>query len=226
MITVRDVKKDYRLGEEVVHALAGITLDIPEREFIAFVGPSGSGKSTLLHLIGGLDTPSSGEIVVDGQNLSHASDAELAAYRNKKVGFVFQSFHLHPTYTALENVAIPLLFSGTPKAERLKRASVALETVGMSHRASHRPNQLSGGERQRVSIARALITNPCIIAADEPTGNLDSANGAHIMELLSHLNRICGIALLVATHDAEMARRATRIITLKDGLVTGDTHAA
>ena len=226
MITIRDVKKDYRLGEELVHALGGITMDIPAGEFTALVGPSGSGKSTLLHLIGGLDTPSSGRIEVEGQDLSRASDSELAAYRNKQVGFVFQSFHLHPTYTALENVAIPLLFNGTPKAERLKKAAAALETVGLSQRANHRPNQLSGGERQRVSIARALVTNPCIIAADEPTGNLDSANGAHIMDLLSRLNHECGITLLVATHDAEMARRAQRVITLRDGLVTGDIRAA
>jgi putative ABC transport system ATP-binding protein len=226
MINVRAVIKDYHLGEETVHALAGVSLDISPGEFAAFVGPSGSGKSTLLHLIGGLDTPTSGSIIVDGQDLSRASDRELAAYRNKRVGFVFQSFHLHPTYTALENVAIPLLFSGAQRIERLKRAAVALQTVGLTHRAGHRPNQLSGGERQRVSIARALVTNPCIIAADEPTGNLDSVNGARIMDLLSALNRDCGITLLVATHDAEMARRAGRIITLRDGRVTGDTHAA
>ena len=226
MIAVRDVKKDYRLGDEVVHALAGVSLDIPKGEFAAFVGPSGSGKSTLLHLIGGLDTPSSGSIVVDGQDLSRAPDGELAAYRNKSVGFVFQSFHLHPTYNALENVAIPLLFGGVPKAERLKRAAAALETVGLSQRAGHRPNQLSGGERQRVSIARALVTNPCIIVADEPTGNLDTANGCRIMELLSSLNKDCGITLIVATHDAEMARRAGRIVNLRDGVITGDTHAA
>jgi putative ABC transport system ATP-binding protein len=226
LINIRNVKKDYRLGEETVHALAGVTLDIPDGEFTAFVGPSGSGKSTLLHLIGGLDTPSYGSIVVDGQNLSQAKDGELATYRNKCVGFVFQSFHLHPTYTALENVAIPLLFNGTPRAERLKRAATALETVGLSQRAGHRPNQLSGGERQRVSIARALVTNPSIIAADEPTGNLDSVNGAHIMDLLSELNRSCCITLLVATHDAEMARRAQRVITLRDGVVTGETRAS
>ena len=226
MIAVRDVKKDYRLGDEVVHALAGVSLDLPRGEFAAFVGPSGSGKSTLLHLIGGLDTPSSGSIVVDGQDLSRAPDGELAAYRNKSVGFVFQSFHLHPTYNALENVAIPLLFGGVPKAERLKRAAAALETVGLSQRAGHRPNQLSGGERQRVSIARALVTNPCIIVADEPTGNLDTANGCRIMELLSSLNKDCGITLIVATHDAEMARRADRIVNLRDGVITGDTNAA
>jgi putative ABC transport system ATP-binding protein len=225
LINVNNVRKDYFLGDETVHALAGINIEIPDGEFAAFVGPSGSGKSTLLHLIGGLDTPSSGSILVDGQDLSRALDKELAAYRNKCVGFVFQSFHLHPTYTALENVAIPLLFNGTPRAEREKRAAAALETVGLSHRAGHRPNQLSGGERQRVSVARALVTKPRIIAADEPTGNLDSVNGARIMDLLAELNLGCGITLLVATHDAEMARRAHRVLTLKDGVVTGDTHA-
>jgi putative ABC transport system ATP-binding protein len=225
LISVNNVSKDYFLGGETVHALSGINMEIPDGEFAAFVGPSGSGKSTLLHLIGGLDTPSSGSILVDGQDLSQAPDRELASYRNKCVGFVFQSFHLHPTYTALENVAIPLLFNGTPRAEREKRAASALETVGLSHRAGHRPNQLSGGERQRVSVARALVTKPRIIAADEPTGNLDSVNGARIMDLLAELNRGCGITLLVATHDAEMARRAHRVLTLRDGVVTGDTHA-
>ncbi|XUX00827.1 MAG: ABC transporter ATP-binding protein [Dehalogenimonas sp.] len=224
-IEVRDLKKDYHLGEEFVHALAGVSIDIPKGEFAAFVGPSGSGKSTLLHLIGGLDTPSLGSITVDGHDLSRASDKELAVYRNRNIGFVFQAFHLHPTYTALENVAIPLLFSGTDKAERLSRARIALEAVGLSQRADHRPNQLSGGERQRVSIARALVTDPSIIVADEPTGNLDSANGIRIMELLGSLNREHGITLIVATHDAELARRARRVVTLRDGLIIGDTRA-
>ena len=154
MITIRDLVKDYRLGDETVHALAGVSLNIPDGEFIAIVGPSGSGKSTLLHLIGGLDTPSSGSITVAGHDLSRASDRELAAYRNLKVGFVFQTFNLHPTYTALENVAIPLIFSKVSAGERTKRAAAALDSVGMSHRAGHLPNQLSGGERQRVAIAR------------------------------------------------------------------------
>ncbi|APV43890.1 putative ABC transport system ATP-binding protein [Dehalogenimonas formicexedens] len=224
-IEVRDLKKDYHLGDEFVHALAGVSIDIPKGEFAAFVGPSGSGKSTLLHLIGGLDTPSAGSITVDGHDLSRATDKELAAYRNRNIGFVFQAFHLHPTYTALENVAIPLLFAGTEKNERLSRARKALDAVGMSHRADHRPNQLSGGERQRVSIARALVTNPSIIVADEPTGNLDSVNGVRIMELLGNLNREQGITLIVATHDGELAKRARRIVTLRDGLIIGDTRA-
>ena len=225
-IEVRDLKKDYHLGDEFVHALAGVSLDIAKGEFIAFVGPSGSGKSTLLHLIGGLDTASAGSIVVDGHVLSHASDKELAGYRNRNIGFVFQAFHLHPTYTALENVAIPLIFSGIVRTERLERARKALDAVNMGHRADHRPNQLSGGERQRVSIARALVTNPRIIVADEPTGNLDTVNGARIMDLLSNLNKEQGITLIVATHDQELAGRARRVITLRDGLITGDIVAS
>ncbi|KTB48139.1 ABC transporter ATP-binding protein [Dehalogenimonas alkenigignens] len=224
-IRVRDLKKDYRLGEETVHALAGVSLDLEKGDFAAFVGPSGSGKSTLLHLIGGLDTASEGSITVDGRDLSRASDRELAEYRNKNVGFVFQSFHLHPTYTAEENVAIPLLFAGVGKTERLARARAALEAVGMGHRAGHRPNQLSGGERQRVSIARALVTSPAIIVADEPTGNLDTTNGARIMDLLGRLNQEQGITLIVATHDVELARRSRRVVTLRDGLITGDSRA-
>ncbi|MDV2989987.1 MAG: ABC transporter ATP-binding protein [Dehalogenimonas sp.] len=224
MIQVENLKKDYRLGEETVHALAGVSLEIEKGEFAAFVGPSGSGKSTLLHLIGGLDTPSSGSIVVDGKDLSRASDGQLAAYRNHNIGFVFQAFHLHPTYSAVENVAIPLIFAGLGKTERLKKAREALEAVGMAHRADHRPNQLSGGERQRVSIARALVTDPGLIVADEPTGNLDTANGGRIMDLLGALNKEKGITLLVATHDAELAGRARRVVNLRDGLITGDTQ--
>ena len=224
MIEVKDLKKDYHLGEETVHALAGVSLELEKGEFAAFVGPSGSGKSTLLHLIGGLDTPSSGSIVVEGKDLSRAGDKDLAQYRNSNVGFVFQSFHLHPTYNALENVAIPLIFSGVAKADRLTRAKAALEAVGMGHRAGHLPNQLSGGERQHVSIARALVTEPSIIVADEPTGNLDTANGSRIMELLGNLNSEKNITLMVATHDAELARRARRVITMRDGLITGDKH--
>jgi putative ABC transport system ATP-binding protein len=226
MIQIRDLKKDYRLGDETVHALAGVSLDLPAGEFAAFVGPSGSGKSTLLHLVGGLDTPSAGSIVVEDHVLSQASDKELASYRNHNIGFVFQAFHLHPTYTALENVAIPLLFSGVGKTERLERAKAALEAVGLANRAGHLPNQLSGGERQRVSIARALVGNPRIIVADEPTGNLDTANGARIMDLLGNLNKDQGITLIVATHDAELARRAHRVVNLRDGLIVGDTNAS
>jgi len=224
MILIEDLMKDYRLGDETVHALAGVSLEIPDGEFVAIIGPSGSGKSTILHLIGGLDTPTTGRISVDGRDLSRASDRELARYRNSKIGFVFQTFNLHPTYSALENVSIPLLFSRMPRSDRKKRAVAALEAVGMIHRMKHRPNQLSGGERQRVAIARALVTNPRIIVADEPTGNLDSVNGSNIMELLRNMNRQKGITLIIATHDHEIAGRAQRVITMKDGRVTGDTR--
>ena len=222
MIVISDLTKDYRLGDETVHALAGVSLEIPDGEFVAFVGPSGSGKSTLLHLIGGLDTCSSGKITVDNQDLSRASDKELAKYRNSSVGFVFQTFNLHPTYMALENVAIPLIFNRIAAGERIKRAAAALEAVGMSARARHLPNQLSGGERQRVAIARALVTNPKIIVADEPTGNLDSANGLKVMDMLGALNKEKGITLLIATHDRELAGRAQRVITMRDGQIIGD----
>jgi putative ABC transport system ATP-binding protein len=222
LIVISDLKKDYRLGDETVHALAGVSLEIPDGEFVAFVGPSGSGKSTLLHLIGGLDTCSSGNITVDNQDLSRASDKELAQYRNARIGFVFQTFNLHPTYTALENVAIPLIFSKVPVGERMKRAAAALEAVGMSPRARHLPNQLSGGERQRVAIARALVTNPKVIVADEPTGNLDSVNGTKVMDILGALHKEKGITLLIATHDQELAGRAQRVIAMRDGQIIGD----
>ncbi|MDD5189604.1 MAG: ABC transporter ATP-binding protein [Dehalococcoidales bacterium] len=225
MIEIKDLIKTYHLGEETVNALAGVSLSIPTGQFTAFIGPSGSGKSTLLHLIGGLDTPTSGTIVVDGQNLSQATDKELAVYRNTNIGFVFQAFHLHPIYNALENVAIPLIFSGLPKEERLKRAAVSLEAVGLTNRAGHRPNELSGGERQRVSIARALVINPKYILADEPTGNLDSVNGAKIMDILISLHKNNGITLIISTHDKDIARNAQRVISLKDGHITGDTNA-
>ena len=222
MIVISELKKGYRLGDETVHALAGVSLEIPDGQFVAFVGPSGSGKSTLLHLIGGLDTCTSGKITVDGQDLSRAPDGELAKYRNARVGFVFQTFNLHPTYMALENVAIPLIFSKISVTERNKRAAAALEAVGMSARAKHLPNQLSGGERQRVAIARALVTNPKIIVADEPTGNLDSVNGAKVMELLETLHKNNGITLLIATHDREIAGRAQRVVSMRDGKIIGD----
>jgi len=222
LIVISELKKDYQLGDETVHALAGVSLEIPDGQFVAFVGPSGSGKSTLLHLIGGLDTCTSGKITVDGQDLSRAPDGELAKYRNARVGFVFQTFNLHPTYMALENVAIPLIFSKISVTERNKRAAAALEAVGMSARAKHLPNQLSGGERQRVAIARALVTNPKIIVADEPTGNLDSVNGAKVMELLETLHKNNGITLLIATHDREIAGRAQRVVSMRDGKIIGD----
>jgi putative ABC transport system ATP-binding protein len=172
MIRLENITKEYKMGDDIIHAVSGVSLEIKEGEFVALVGPSGSGKSTMMHIIGGLDTPTSGKVIVDGQDLSRASDKELSRYRNKKVGFVFQTFNLHPTYNAVENVALPLIFSKISRKKRMVLAKEALEIVGLSERALHRPNQLSGGERQRVSIARALVTQPRLILADEPTGNL------------------------------------------------------
>jgi putative ABC transport system ATP-binding protein len=222
MIKLENISKEYRMGEEIIHAVSGVSLEIKEGEFVALVGPSGSGKSTMMHIIGGLDTPTSGRVIVDGQNLSSASDKELSRYRNEKIGFVFQAFNLHPTYTATENVALPLIFSGIGQSNRMKMAAEALDIVGLAERASHRPNQLSGGERQRVSIARALVTQPKILLADEPTGNLDSKNGKHVMELLSQLNKEKGITLIIVTHDMEIAKEAGRIIKMRDGKIVED----
>lgn len=226
MIELEKIRKSYRIGEETINALARVDIEITRGEFTAFVGPSGSGKSTLLHIIGGLDNPTSGKVTVDGQDLGKASDGELSAYRNKNVGFVFQSFNLHPTYNALENVAIPCIFTRLSTAKRLKLAKEALEAVGLAGRAKHRPNQLSGGERQRVSIARALVNNPKMIIADEPTGNLDSKTGSRIMELLLKLNRERGITLLIATHDVNLTKHAGRIIILRDGEIAEDRRSA
>jgi putative ABC transport system ATP-binding protein len=224
MIKLERINKYYHMGTEIVHAVSNVDLEIKEGEFVALVGPSGSGKSTMMHIIGGLDTPTSGRVIVDGQNLSRASDKALSRYRNRKVGFVFQTFNLHPTYNAIDNVALPLIFSKIRRKKRMKLAEEALETVGLPGRALHRPNQLSGGERQRVSIARAIVTQPRLILADEPTGNLDRKNGEHIMELLSRLNREKGITLVVVTHDMEMAQIAARIIKMRDGHILEDTN--
>jgi putative ABC transport system ATP-binding protein len=224
MIKLENLTKTYHLGEETVQALAGVSLDISEGEFVAIVGPSGSGKSTLMHIIGGLDSPTSGRVVIDGCDLSCATDEQLAAYRNRSVGFVFQTFNLHPTYDSLENVAMPLIFARRPASERRQRAIDALAEVGLTQRVRHLPNQLSGGERQRVSIARALVTQPKIILADEPTGNLDTTTGEHIMEILSLLNEK-GLTLVIVTHNAEIASRAQRIIQMADGQISAEKRS-
>ncbi|MCL2474642.1 MAG: ABC transporter ATP-binding protein [Chloroflexi bacterium] len=221
-IIVNDVKRYYKIGDEIVHALDGVSLKIPSGQFVALLGPSGSGKSTLLNMIGGLDTPNEGHITISGQDLSEASDKVLSSYRNSSVGFVFQAFNLLPSYTAQENVAVPLIFSRMGKKERLERAKDALEAVHMPHRMTHRPNELSGGERQRVSIARALVVNPKIIIADEPTGSLDTKTGNHIMDLLQELNEKKHITLVIATHDLSVAQRVQRIIRLTDGKIVED----
>lgn len=212
-----DLTRVFEIGETTVEALRGVNLELDEGQFVALVGPSGSGKSTFLNLVGGLDRPSSGELWVDGVELSASKEKALTEHRRTRVGFVFQSFNLLPRLTALENVAIPLMFVGVPEQERLDRASELLNQVALEDRMDHRPNQLSGGEQQRVAIARALVGRPAIVLADEPTGNIDSATGSEIMALLRHLNREQGVTLLLVTHDHEAAAFADRIVHLRDG---------
>lgn len=218
LIECNGLTKTYRLGDETVKALDGVTLSIAAGDFVAIAGPSGSGKSTLANVIGGLDRPDSGQVLVDGMDLAAAKDKQLSAYRNRHVGFVFQSFNLQVHETALENVIAPLVIGGVGrKKERRRLGLAALEKVGLSDRANHRPTQLSGGQRQRVAIARALVNNPSVVIADEPTGNLDSARGAEVMAELARLNREDGITLIVITHDAGVAERASRVLTIMDG---------
>ncbi len=217
MIELRGVSKTYRMGDEVIHALDSIDLKIEPGEFVAIVGPSGSGKSTLANVIGGLDEPDSGQVLIDDQNLAKTSDTVLSSYRNKKIGFVFQTFNLQPTYTALENVALPLIFAYKSRKDRRAKAAECLRLVGLEDRINHRPGQLSGGQRQRVSIARALVNDPEVIIADEPTGNLDSVKSDEIIHLLKSLNKEKKITLLVITHDPEVAKQADRVIAIRDG---------
>jgi putative ABC transport system ATP-binding protein len=219
MIELENVTRTYRMGSQEIRALDQVDLTIADAEFVAVVGPSGSGKSTLLHVVGGLDTPTNGQVRVDGQDLAQASDRELAAFRNQRVGFVFQTFNLQPTYTALENVALPLVFAKALPRERRERAQAALEAVGLGDRTQHKPAQMSGGERQRVAIARALVTDPAYILADEPTGNLDTTTSREIVALLDRLHGQRGITVLLVTHDVEMATFANRQIALRDGRI-------
>lgn len=212
--------KTYTVGDEEVKALDNVSLNVEQGDFIAICGPSGSGKSTLANVIGGLDQPDSGTVVVDGVDLSDAKDKELSAYRNKNIGFVFQSFNLQAHETALENVISPLVVGGVGKRkERQEKGMRALERVGLGDRAKHKPTQLSGGQRQRVAIARALVNDPTLIIADEPTGNLDSSRGGDVMNELERLNRE-GITLIIITHDQSIAARAKRVLTIKDGKIT------
>lgn len=216
MIEVKGVSKIYKMGKEEVIALDNVSLKIEDGEFAAIVGPSGSGKSTLMHLIGGLDTPTHGSIFVDGKDISKLKDKEMAKYRNQKIGFVFQSFNLENTQTALENVMMPLIFAGVGVKERKAKSLNALEMVDLKDKSKHKPTEMSGGQRQRVSIARALVNTPQIIFADEPTGNLDSKNGAAIMELLKGLNEK-GYTIIMVTHNMEEAKKSKRIIQIRDG---------
>ena len=217
LIHSHGLTRRYQVGKTVVVALAEVDLAIPRGEFTALVGPSGSGKSTLLNLIGGLDRPSSGEIQVDGLSLGSATEQQLVRHRRERVGFIFQSFNLLPTFTAVENVEAPMVLAEVSRNERRTRAASLLESVGLSQRILHKPSELSGGEKQRVAIARALANRPALLLADEPTGNLDSKTGAAILDLLCDLVRKNGLTLVMVTHDLEVASRADRIIHLRDG---------
>ncbi len=221
VIRAQDLTKVYKMGEVEVHALRGVSLEIARGAVVAIMGPSGSGKSTLMNIIGCLDRPTSGEYLLDGEQVSRLSDDQLASIRNRKVGFVFQSFNLLSRATALANVELPMRYAGVGRGRR-ERALAALEAVGLGDRIHHRPNELSGGQQQRVAIARALVNDPAIILADEPTGNLDSKSGEEIIQLLLNLNRERGTTLVIVTHDAEVAARTQRIIRLRDGRVEND----
>lgn len=218
LIQLRGIEKKYRVGDQDIYALRHIDLDIPKGEFLALMGPSGSGKSTLMNVLGCLDTPTKGSYVLNGTEVGQLNDQELSAIRNKEIGFVFQTFNLLPRLTALENVALPLVYAGVSKKERLERARQALEEVGLGNRVTHRPNELSGGQRQRVAIARALVNKPSLLLADEPTGNLDSKTTAEIMQLIDEIHRR-GNTIIVVTHEEEIARHARKVIRLRDGMV-------
>lgn len=218
IIELRDVTKIYKLGKVEVPALAGITLKIKRGEFVAITGPSGSGKSTLMNMVGSLDLPTSGKILLDGTDITHLSESSLAQLRGRKIGFVFQQFNLISSLSALENVSLPLVFQGIPKSERDARAQKILELVGLGDRVKHRPTELSGGQQQRIAIARALVIDPEVILADEPTGNLDSKTGADILSLLKKLNAE-GKTVIIVTHDPGLAKQAQRIVKIKDGLL-------
>lgn len=222
VIELNHIAKSYQMGEQTVHALRDVSLKIFKNEYVALMGPSGSGKSTLMNVLGCLDVPSSGDYLLNGENVSQMSDDELAEIRNKEIGFVFQTFNLIPRLSSLENVALPLVYAGFSKSHRLDKAHQVLESVGLGDREDHKPNELSGGQRQRVAVARALVNDPSIILADEPTGNLDSKTSHEIMGLFEAIHRQ-GNTVILVTHEPDIALYAHRIIRLKDGLVESDT---
>ncbi len=223
VIDIKDIVKNYQVGSVIVRALRSLSLTINRNEYVAIMGPSGSGKSTLMNLIGCLDTPTAGTYTLNGTDVSKMEDNHLAEIRNKEIGFIFQTFNLLPRYTALENVTLPLIYAGYPRAEREKMSIESLEQVGLADRMTHKPNELSGGQRQRVAIARALVNKPAIILADEPTGNLDSKTSIDIMMLLDDIHKK-GNTVIVVTHEEDIARHAARIIKLIDGEVATDVQ--
>ena len=218
IINLNKIVKNYYIGSIVVEALRSVDVEIKTNEYVAIMGPSGSGKSTLMNLVGALDTPTSGEYILNGTDVSKMDDNRLAEIRNREIGFIFQTFNLLPRYTALENVTLPLIYAGIGKTDRIARATKTLEEVGLGDRMDHRPNELSGGQRQRVAVARALVNDPSIILADEPTGNLDSKTSVDIMKLFGHIHRR-GNTIILVTHEEDIARYAHRIIRLLDGQV-------
>lgn len=221
LIEIKNLSKIYQMGAERVEALKSVSLDINENEFVALMGPSGSGKSTLMNLLGCLDTPTSGDYSLNQNDVSEMADSDLAEVRNKEIGFVFQTFNLLPRLSALDNVALPLVYSGDSRKKRSEKAQKALEMVGLGDRLSHKPNELSGGQRQRVAIARALVNNPSIILADEPTGNLDTKTSIEIMSIFEEIHKM-GNTVILVTHEPDIAQHAHRIIRLRDGLVESD----
>ena len=222
LIKITNIKRDFPLGNEIVYVLKGIDLEINKGEYVALMGPSGSGKSTLMNILGCLDTPTSGTYILNGKHVSEMQDDELAGIRNKEIGFVFQTFNLMPRTTALDNVALPMVYAGHSKSERVERATEVLTQVGLNDRMDHKPNQLSGGQRQRVAVARALVNKPSIILADEPTGNLDSKTSVEIMKLFNEIHAN-GNTVILVTHEEDIAAYAHRIIRLRDGLIESDT---
>ena len=222
LINITNLKRDFQLGDETIYVLKGIDLQINKGEYVALMGPSGSGKSTLMNLLGCLDTPTSGTYILNGNDVSQMIDDDLAEIRNKEIGFVFQTFNLLPRTTALDNVALPMIYAGYSKSERNERASEVLTQVNLADRMDHQPNQLSGGQRQRVAIARAMVNKPSIILADEPTGNLDSKTSVEIMNLFNDIHKN-GNTVIVVTHEEDIAKYAHRVIRLKDGMIESDT---
>jgi putative ABC transport system ATP-binding protein len=221
IIDFKEITKYYHVGTETIKALRSVSVSINRNEYVAIMGPSGSGKSTLMNILGCLDTPTGGKYILNNKDVSHLNDDELAEIRNKEIGFVFQTFNLLPRYTALENVTLPLIYAGKNKEERLAKAEETLVNVGLQDRITHKPNELSGGQRQRVAVARALVNDPSIILADEPTGNLDSKTSMDILHLFDQIHKM-GNTIILVTHEEDIARHAHRIIRLKDGMIESD----